>query len=63
MFVEEEYRRSGVGTKLAKAFIDWYHSKDIKHIYVSAYAGNDKTVNFYQKVGFKPRALELEINE
>jgi GNAT superfamily N-acetyltransferase len=61
MFVIEEYRGAGVGTKLANEFIDWSHSKGVQHIFVSAYAGNERAIKFYQKAGFKPYAFELEI--
>lgn len=60
MFVAEEYRRMGVGSKLAEEFITWSKSKGAAKVYVSAYVGNEKAINFYQKVGFKPRCLELE---
>jgi len=63
VFVRDKYRGSGVGTALVQAFVEWSHSKGIKYIFVEAYALNEKAVMFYQKVGFAPRSLELEMSE
>lgn len=62
IFVLEEYRGTGAGTKLANEFINWSRSKGCTHIFVVPYAENKGAIDFYQKVGFKPYALELEIS-
>lgn len=52
MFVCEEYRKFGIGTKLVNAFFDWCKTKNAKRCFVTATIGNDNTINFYRKKGF-----------
>ena len=62
MFVVKELRGQGVGTILAKEFIGWSKKQGVEHVFVSAYAGNKDAIKFYEKAGFLPRAIELELN-
>lgn len=52
MFVKEEYRKFGIGTKLVNSFLDWCKQNNAKRVFVTASAGNENTIKFYQKNGF-----------
>lgn len=60
VFILEEYRNKGVGTKLHSSFIDWCSKKGMKRIRVVASAKNFKAINFYKKNKFKEYNVVLE---
>ena len=60
MYVEEEFRHYGIGSKLVNSFIEWCMSKKAKRIFVTATIGNDKTIEFYKKHGFKDLNITLK---
>lgn len=62
MLVEDNFRSSGIGTKLTKNFINWCKDNKIDYISVTASAQNKQTVDFYRKFDFKDYSLTLEMN-
>ncbi len=62
MFVMEEYRSSGIGTKLYQAFVDWCKEKGAKRLRTETSAKNEDAINFYKKNGFIDYDLILETN-
>lgn len=60
MFVIEEYRGKGIGTKLYDRFKRWCRSRKVSKIRVQASAGNIGAIRFYQRNGFKDYTLILE---
>lgn len=60
MFVLDEFRGQGIGTKLFQAFADWCRSKGVGRLRVVAYPQNKKGINFYKKNGFVDYDLILE---
>ena len=65
MFIKEEYRRFGIGSKFVNAFLVWAKNKNAKRIFVTASSKNENTIKFYKKMGFEPinTTLRLEIND
>ncbi len=61
MFVKEEFRSSGIGAKLVNEFFNWSKTKGVQRSLVVAYATNEKAIKFYQKMGFDPESVSLEI--
>ena len=61
MFVRQEFRGQGVGTALANEFMKWSKQKGAQRVSVTAYAANEKAVEFYKGLGFEPRNLSLEL--
>lgn len=58
--VKEEFRGRGIGEKLFEEFVKWSKEHGAERIKVSASADNFGAIKFYQRVGFKPYATELE---
>ncbi|MBE5738194.1 MAG: GNAT family N-acetyltransferase [Clostridiales bacterium] len=52
MFIYEEYRKFGIGTRLVDSFVVWCREQGAKRIMVTASFGNVNTINFYKKNGF-----------
>lgn len=61
MFVKEEFRSKGVGAKLVNEFFNWSKTKEVQRSLVVAYVTNEKAIKFYQKMGFDPESVSLEI--
>lgn len=55
-----QYRSQGIGKGLIDAAIKWAREQNATKLYVSAYWGNKKAINFYKKNGFYETGLELD---
>lgn len=60
MFVLKEYRQYGIGGKLMNSFIEWCKQNNAKRVMVIASSKNEKTINFYHKLGFEDINLTLK---
>lgn len=61
MYVFPGHRSSGVGGRLVDAFKAWAASHGAQRLTVTAYAANSDAIRFYQRNGFAPKSLELEM--
>jgi GNAT superfamily N-acetyltransferase len=61
MYVFLEHRCGGVGGRLVDAFKTWAAEQGAVRLSVTAYAANTDAVRFYQRCGFAPMSLELEM--
>ncbi|MCA0985071.1 GNAT family N-acetyltransferase [Halobacillus yeomjeoni] len=52
LFVDEFYRREGLGTELCKHMFEWFWSHNISTIQLSLEAGHPKVHAFMESVGF-----------
>lgn len=52
LYVQEKYRRSGVGKIILLAMYDWFRENDIKDVELSVQAINDSGNSFWDKEGF-----------
>lgn len=52
IFVEKEYRKKSVGTKLIQEAENFFNNKGIKYIKISSSSFNDKASEFYNKIGY-----------
>ena len=52
MYIDENYRRHGIGTLLINKFKNYCKEKNIQNIKVTASAKNNKAIQFYMKNGF-----------
>jgi diamine N-acetyltransferase len=60
LFVEREFRSSGIGTALVTRGLAWMDSLGIVRKRVSVGEGNEEAWAFYRKFGFFPRMTVLE---
>ena len=61
IFVDEKYRKFGVGTKLIDVFKDYCLGKGADYVKVTAYALNERAINFYRKNGFEVSDVTLRV--
>ncbi|MGB9936468.1 MAG: GNAT family N-acetyltransferase [Methanobacterium sp.] len=60
IFLEEEYRSSGIGNKLMTRALNWINEKGVKGKKIVVAVGNEELFSFYQKFDFLPRHIILE---
>ena len=61
IFVEDSYRRSGVGEELMKRAIAWLDAGGAKKKIVAVASGNEAAIPFYESFGFVPRMTVLQM--
>lgn len=62
MYVEPAFRGRGINAQVLAALKKWIHSKDIREIRLEVYAGNAAALKAYEKAGFKPLLIEMELS-
>lgn len=60
IFVDEPYRRMGVGDALMKRSLEWLERHTVKVRRVAVANGNEEAAEFYQRYGFYPKMIILE---
>lgn len=60
MFVLEQYRKDGIGTKLINTFKEYCSKNKIQELKVTASAKNKNAINFYRKNGFNEFEITLK---
>lgn len=60
MFVLEQYRKYGIGTKLINAFKNYCSQNKIEELKVTASAKNKNAIGFYMKNGFNEFEITLK---
>jgi ribosomal protein S18 acetylase RimI-like enzyme len=63
IFVEDGYRRSGIGEELIRRAIAWLDACGAKKKIVAVAAGNEAAISFYESFGFVPRMTVLQMKE
>ena len=63
LFVEEEYRKAGVGKQLLERAIQWLEERDIKKKRILVVAGNESLIEYYKQFGFQPLHIVLQRKE
>jgi len=57
VYVQEKYRRRGIGSELVKEACRFFAAKKAKHIYVRYVLGDAGAERFWENLGFKPILL------
>ncbi|MBS3055424.1 MAG: GNAT family N-acetyltransferase [Candidatus Aenigmarchaeota archaeon] len=61
MFVKENFRSKGVGSRLVRHFLKWSKESKTQRVLVFVYDSNSKGIKFYKKMGFKKDRLAMEM--
>jgi GNAT superfamily N-acetyltransferase len=61
LYVHPRHRNNGVGASLVGHFRSWAQQKNAARIAVTAYTTNEAAIRFYQRTGFTPYTLTLEM--
>ncbi|MCA0972592.1 GNAT family N-acetyltransferase [Halobacillus litoralis] len=54
IFVDEFYRREGVGTTLCRELMEWMQGKEVEGIRLNLLAGYPRAAAFFEAIGFTP---------
>ncbi len=60
IYVEEDERGRGVGTRLVEGLFTWAGGRGVARVSIAADAANGRAVNLYRRLGFEDRSLSLE---
>lgn len=60
MYIDENYRRYGIGSLLINEFKKYCREKKIQNIKVTASAKNSRAIQFYMKNGFEDYNISLK---
>jgi len=61
IYVKPEFRGEGLSRQVVEALIDWAKSQDIVHFFLDVYSDNSGAIRAYEKFGFKPRSVSMEM--
>lgn len=53
MFIDEEYRRKGVGKNLLAAAKEWFSDQGLKYVELYVNERNDRGISFWKSMGFE----------
>lgn len=59
LFIEEAYRRKGIGKILTQEALSWLNDKGAVDNSIYVASGNEKVIEFYKSFGFYPRGIHL----
>lgn len=60
LFVDEKYRKFGLGDKLMTRGLEWLNSNNVKTKIISVAEGNEEVLEFYKKYDFYKRSILLQ---
>ena len=61
-FMEEKYRKSGIGRMMFDELVQWFKKNKIKHIELSVDSRNEIGVKSWQKFGFKEFMKKMRLD-
>lgn len=62
LFVKEEHRRKGIGSKLLNKALESAKTREVKEVHVTTLEDNKKAMTFYEKHGFNRTGVLFEFN-
>ena len=60
LYIEEAYRRSGIGKAFMTRAMEWLDSKGTETQKIMVAVGNERVLDFYEQYGFYPMHLVLQ---
>ena len=61
IFIKENLRRNGIGTKAISEHIEWMNKMKCKKINVATVYGNEEAIEFYKKLNLLPKKIVFEL--
>ena len=62
IFIVEEHRGRGIGEELMRRSVEWLKDRGAKRILLTVTPGNDSVIGFYERFGFRPRKIVMELD-
>lgn len=62
MFVSPDYRGKGINREIINQLIQWGRSRQVFDFYLDVYAENIAAIKAYEKVGFTPSLVEMQLS-
>jgi len=59
LYIEESYRKNGIGKKLLDASLKWLKKNNVKYISLEIHLENENALKFYRNLGFEDYTLKL----
>jgi ribosomal protein S18 acetylase RimI-like enzyme len=63
IYVEEDYRRNGIAGNLMKKALRWMDDMSAERKVLLVATGNEEVLPFYERYGFYPRGIVMELVE
>jgi ribosomal protein S18 acetylase RimI-like enzyme len=60
IYIEPEYRQSGIGDKLMRRALEWLDKNQAKTKTLTVGVGNERVLGFYSRYGFYPKVITVE---
>jgi len=60
IYIEPDYRNTGIGAELVKKALDWMDNEGVHNKILGVAVGNERVFSFYQRLGFFPKSTKLE---
>ncbi len=60
IYIDPEYRQSGIGDKLMRQALEWMDKKQAKTKTLTVGVGNERVLGFYSRYGFYPKLITVE---
>jgi len=61
IYVKLDYRGTGLSRRIVDMLVDWAKRQGIKHFLLDVYSDNSGAIRAYEKFGFKPRSVSMEL--
>jgi diamine N-acetyltransferase len=63
ILIEKEYERKGIGRELVDRSKEWFRARKCKRVVLSVSYGHEEVFGFYEKQGFYPKMICLQLKE
>jgi len=63
IYLEQEHRGKAIGQSIVNLLKEWGKCKGLHHFHLDVYAENSSAIRAYEKGGFKPLSVKMELIE
>lgn len=61
IFVQEQFRRRGIGQRLILEFLQWSKEQQAQAAEIDVFTSNQRAIAFYKHLGFRPVLMTVEL--